>query len=627
MRELELLAPAGKWEVLEAVAEAGADAVYCGDKRFNMRMLKPGMNFTPEELQDAAAYLHQQDKKLYITVNNLYYDRELSELRGYLDFVQDIGADGMIVQDMAVVALAQEMGLTVPLHASVQMGVGNLAAVQFLEEQGFTRAILSKNLSLAEIKSIHQNCRLSLEFFAHGDLCIAHTGQCYMSSYLSGASGNRGRCIKPCRWAYRLTGAAADPKEFSCHLAHHDLCVYPYLRELARSGVRSFKIEGRMREAGYLTSIISVYRQALDRIMSDPEAAPDPEGHQLLINHRQRDFTLGNLLERPGREAIGLDGSREPFFPTEARPLLSLKAEDYQPQTVLAPCQTQLRVKIGSLDQMRGLLGSGVKELIIGTEKMRQEGSNWTRQQLKTAFDLAAAEDIGLFAETPRIITQDNLDPLRKNLKAWSQFPWQGVIANEYGAWKLAGEMDMAVEAGYGLNVANYETAHWLLNQGAALVTASLETDRDSLRALAALGEKLEVLVQGPLCGMITDYCPARSWSDDSAADCKIHCLKTGYALMDCYEQAFKIRTDWQCRNHIYFPYDLALFNHLPGMAAAGIKRFRIDGQFYHPQLLREVVEIYQQAIADMAQGKRLEQPSYLQLIELFPDGLTARRL
>ena len=96
---------------------------------------------------------------------------------------------------------------------------------------------------------------------------------------------------------------------------------------------------------------------------------------------------------------------------------------------------------------------------------------------------------------------------------------------------------------------------------------------------------------------------------------------------MDCYEQAFKIRTDWQCRNHIYFPYDLALFNHLPGMAAAGIKRFRIDGQFYHPQLLREVVEIYQQAIADMAQGKRLEQPSYLQLIELFPDGLTARRL
>ena len=101
MQELELLAPAGNWEALEAVAEAGADAVYCGDKRFNMRMLKPGMNFTPEELQDAAVYLHQQGKRLYVTVNNLYYDREISELRNYLSFIEQIGADGIIVQDVA----------------------------------------------------------------------------------------------------------------------------------------------------------------------------------------------------------------------------------------------------------------------------------------------------------------------------------------------------------------------------------------------------------------------------------------------------------------------------------------------------------------------------------------------
>jgi len=627
MQELELLAPAGKWDVLEAVAEAGADAVYCGDKRFNMRMLKPGMNFTPEELQDVVAYLHQQGKKLYVTINNLYYDREISELRNYLSFIEQIGTDGIIVQDMAVVALVQQMGLSVPLHASVQMGIGNLAAVKFLEEHGFTRAILSKNLSLSEIASINRECRLSLEFFAHGDLCIAHTGQCYMSSYVSGASSNRGRCIKPCRWAYQLIGTAADPEEFSYHLAHHDQCIYPYLRELVQAGVQSFKIEGRMREAGYLATIISVYRRALDKIMDDPDAVPDAQGHQVLLEHRQRDFTLGNLLRRPGRESIGLDGSREPFFPTQARPLLRVKAEDYQPQTAVAPYQTRLRVKIGSLPQLQKLIGSGVKEVIIGIEKMRQEGPAWTKQQLKEAFNLAGQEDISLHLETPRIVTQDDLNPLEERLRALIEFPWQAVIANEYGALKLARGLGMTVQAGYGLNVTNYETGLWLLNQGVELITASLETDRDSLLVLANLGEKLELMVHGPLCGMITDYCLARSWSDDAEGDCVIHCMQPDYGLRDNYQQLFRIKTDWQCRNHIYFPYDLALFARLPEMAAAGIRRFRIDGQFYTPELLRDIIEIYQKAVADIAQGRWAEQDSYQELLELFPDGLTTRHL
>jgi putative protease len=628
MQELELLAPAGNWEALEAVAEAGADAVYCGDKRFNMRMLKPGMNFTPEELQDAAVYLHQQGKRLYVTVNNLYYDREISELRNYLSFIEQIGADGIIVQDVAVVALVQQMGLKVPLHASVQMGISNLSAVRFLEEHGFSRAILSKNLSLAEIASINRECRLSLEFFAHGDLCISHTGQCYMSSYVSGASSNRGRCIKPCRWAYRLLGTAADPEEFCYHLAHHDQCVYPYLRELARAGVQSFKIEGRMRDAGYLSTIISVYRRALDGIMEDPDYIPDAQGQQVLFNHRQRDYTTGNLLKRPGREAIGLDGSREPFFPTQSRPLLRVKAEDYQPQTAVEPCLTQLRVKVSSLSQLQELIGSGVTEAIIGMEKMRQEGPNWTEKQLKEAFALAAREDIGLYLETPRIVTQEDLKPLEEKLQALAEFPWQGAIANEYGAFNLARGLGMAVQAGYGLNITNYETGSWLLNQGAGLIIASLETDRDSLMAMAELGEKLEVMVHGPLCGMITDYCLARAWSDDAQdAGCAIHCLNSGYGLMDDYEQLYRIRTDWQCRNHIYFPYDLALLARLPELAAAGIRRFRIDGQFYKPELLRDVIAIYQKAVDDIARGSWAEQDALQKLLGLFPDGLTAIHL
>lgn len=624
MQRLELLAPAGKWEVLEAVAEAGADAVYCGDKRFNMRMLKPGFNFTPEELGDAVNYLHQLDKKLYITVNNLFNAYEICELQNHLQFVQDIGADAIIVQDLAVVALAQEMGITVPLHASVQMGIANLKAVQLLERCGFKRAILSKNLSLEEIASINRNSTLELEFFAHGDLCIAHAGQCFMSSFLSGASGNRGRCIKPCRWNYRLQGTAADDRLPGYYLAHHDLCVYPYLQQLVRAGIKSFKIEGRMREAGYLSSLIEVYRQALDDIMAGENAPVDPEQEQLLYRRRVRNFTSGNLMGRPGSESVGLDGSREPFFPSQPRPLLRLKAQNYK-ESSPQPAKASLRVKIGSPGQLDRLRDRQVEEIIIDMDSMRQGGPVWNEGLLNSAFDQGAKHGFKFYLETPRIVVQEDLEQIKEKIEKWSKFPWQGFIVNEYGLWQLATAMNRAVEAGYGFNVTNIKAAKWLLKQGHNRVTASLESDLNGLLALAPLGDRLELLVHGPLCGMITDYCMAQGWSGESFSDCSIHCLEPGYGLVDCYDQLFKIRTDWRCRNHIYFPYDLGLFTLLPKMVEKGMRRFRVDGQFYSPELLAQVVGIYQQALEDLARGSWQQQGAFLRLLELFPEGLTGR--
>ena len=177
--QVELLAPAGKWDVLQSVAQAGADAVYAGGKRFNMRMLRPDFNFSDRELKQAADYLHDLGKRLYITVNNLYGNDDLSEIQDYLFFLQEIKADGLIIQDLAVAKIHREMGLTIPMHASVQMGVGSSSAVKFLESLGFSRVILSKNLNLQEIEDIHSNSNLGLEFFAHGDMCISHTGQCF----------------------------------------------------------------------------------------------------------------------------------------------------------------------------------------------------------------------------------------------------------------------------------------------------------------------------------------------------------------------------------------------------------------------------------------------------------------
>jgi U32 family peptidase len=198
-QELELLAPAGKMEVLQQVVAAGADAVYLGGKRFNMRALKNDFNFTDEEIRSAVEFTHQRGRKIYITINNLYDSSEMNDIVDYLLFLKETGVDALIVQDLGIVDLCSQMGLDMPLHASVQMGIANLEAVKVLETQGFTRVILSKNVSLNEIREISAGTGLGIEYFVHGDLCISHTGQCYMSSFVSGKSGNQGKCQKPCR--------------------------------------------------------------------------------------------------------------------------------------------------------------------------------------------------------------------------------------------------------------------------------------------------------------------------------------------------------------------------------------------------------------------------------------------
>ena len=228
VRELELLAPAGRMEALHSVVEAGADAVYLGGKRFNMRALKTDFNFADEEIAEAVQFLHQHNRKLYITVNNLYNGQEMDDIADYLLFLQGLGVDALIVQDLGIVNLCQEMQLKLPLHASVQMGIANLEAVKILEEKGFQRVILSKNLGMDEIRAISAGSSLGIEFFIHGDLCISHAGQCYMSSFIAGESGNRGRCRKPCRWPYALQGAQGDEIAGGHYLlAHNDRIDHP----------------------------------------------------------------------------------------------------------------------------------------------------------------------------------------------------------------------------------------------------------------------------------------------------------------------------------------------------------------------------------------------------------------
>jgi putative protease len=627
-KQIELLAPAGKWQALEEVAAAGADAVYLGGKRFNMRLLRPGFNFSDQELQDAVKYLHQLNKRLYITVNNIYYDEEIAGLADYLQFLEGIGVDALIIQDIAVLKLHQQLGLTVPLHASVQMGLGSAEALDFLAANGVSQAVLSKNLSLQEITQIHAASPMTIEFFAHGDLCIGHTGKCLISSLVAGRSGNRGICIKPCRWQYALDGLADGVTEPRYYLAHKDLCLQPYIKEMVEAGVRSFKIEGRMRDADYLALLVSIYRKALDCVIEGREDSQMlKEDAEKLYTHRVRDYSTASLFSRTGPESVGFSGEREPFFPTAPRRLDRLEPEDYiEPENQAATDgkPVEISVKAANFEILSSLLDTGVNRIIMGYEYIRQPQAGWNKASIEKALQYTEGKALGLVVETQRVVNAAEMEHMAELLDWIKDRPRLEVMVNDLGSLKLALEKGIPVSAGPGLNVSNSTAAEFYREQGLKRISASTELDNNTLTTMLRSGADIELMVHGPLFGLVTDYCPARAVTGAEEGKCQKECLAGKYALVDEYDQHYWLYSDARCRNYVYYPYDLCLFPYLPGLYAAGLRHLRIDGHFYNTDQVVTTSLLYRTAADSMVQGIWQEKSNYIRLLQLYPRGLTA---
>ena len=262
---IELLAPAGSYEGFEAALGAGADAVYVGGAMFGARAY--AQNFNEEELLRAIDVAHIHGKKLYLTVNTLLKNRELKEeLVSYLEPYYNAGMDAVIVQDMGVFSLLKKEFPKLHLHASTQMTVTGPEGMKFLADQGATRVVAARELSLQELSRMHEACPIEIEAFVHGALCYSYSGQCLMSSLLGGRSGNRGRCAQPCRLPYQVKNFRA--KEYGkgefCPLSLKDICTIEILPEIIEAGVTSLKIEGRMKQPAYTAGVTGMYRKYLD---------------------------------------------------------------------------------------------------------------------------------------------------------------------------------------------------------------------------------------------------------------------------------------------------------------------------------------------------------------------------
>lgn len=299
---IELLAPAGSFEALEAAVRAGADAVYLGGKAFGARQYAD--NFDEQNLAQAVKFAHLHRVRIYVTVNTLVDDSEFEALSEYLLFLNNVKVDGIIVQDLGVVRLAQKLVPELPLHASTQMTITNSLGVEFAKAHGMDRAVLARELNLEQISAAVET-GTEIETFIHGALCVCYSGQCLMSSLIGGRSGNRGRCAQPCRLPYNLVDKNGkdmlenrDAGQYL--LSPRDLNTLEILPQLLETGVVSYKIEGRMKRPEYVAVVVDCYRRAIDSYLAGNYHVSDED----YANIRQifnRDFTTAYLTNRPGR--------------------------------------------------------------------------------------------------------------------------------------------------------------------------------------------------------------------------------------------------------------------------------------------------------------------------------------
>ena len=278
LQQPELLAPAGSLETLKYAVMYGADAVYCALPEFGMRAAP--VNLTVGELHEGCIFAHARGKKVYLTLNTLPTNEELSKLPRYIQDAAEAGVDAFIIADLGVLALAKKYAPQVERHVSTQAGITNYEAAKVCYELGAKRVVLARELPLTEIAQIRDNCPqdLELEAFVHGAMCMSVSGRCLLSNYMAGRDANRGQCAQPCRWKYYLseetrTGQLyeiGENENGSYILNANDMCTAPFLDLICNAGVDSLKIEGRAKTFYYVASVTAAYRRALDQYLADP---------------------------------------------------------------------------------------------------------------------------------------------------------------------------------------------------------------------------------------------------------------------------------------------------------------------------------------------------------------------
>ena len=631
-KSVELLAPAGNWDALVAAVEAGADAVYLGGKHFNMRMHEGDFNFDNEKLKEAIDYAHAHDVRLYVTLNNLISDKELPALKEYLAYLEEVRPDAVLVQDFAVLELVHEMNITIPLHASVMMNTHNEQAIERLKKYGITRIVVSREMTLSELSLFRERTGLEVEYFMHGDMCVSESGQCIHSGVLFGQSSNRGRCLKPCRWPYSLvdehTGEVLDKEGPGAYkLALKDMCMYRNIPELIQAGVCSFKIEGRVRPAGFIRRLVSIYREAIDRYISDPQGyETNEEGWRSLYENRARDFTTTFAFGQPDKKDFGFTGEREPRFFSNAVLEAGFQDEILSQESPINKKNMDhrvLSVRVSSKAAARSAVDNGADTIYIGGEAFRPERP-WKLTDIDEILDYAQGR-CRVVITTPRTTRRRECGELEQFLTSLAALPRQphGLMVSNLGSLHLVQTISgLPVQADYSFNLFNHLAAKFMQENGFSMACASLELSFAQLRSIVENSElPIEVIVHGCYESMLCDHdIPGMSLPHFNPLENPESMLRR-YALLDKAGEKHPLRIDQYGRNHILFAKDLCLYPYLNKLN--GIASYRIEARDYAPELVALLTKTYRMALDCLSAGQpAFDQETMKEIETSSPRGL-----
>ena len=609
---VELLAPVGNFEIFKEVIHSGADAVYLGGKIFNMRMHRKDFNFTNEELEEAIKIAHSLKKKIYITVNNLLSSYDLTQAEDYLRYLEKLGPDALIVQDMSVIDLIRTLGLNLNIHSSVMMNVHNFETIKALEELGVTRVVTSRDIDLKTIKQFSVRTNMEFEYFVHGDMCVAHGAQCLYSGILFGKSGNRGLCMKPCRWGYKIN-KEGQQYDTTFPMAVKDMYMYEHIPELIEAGVVSFKIEGRMRDASYLVDLINYYSDAIDRYIDDPISYNRKKHAKELFENRKRDFSTAYAFGNPGLSNINerYEGTGK-FYSTgkvfsnpvdefdikeervsEIKDILSLDEVKIN--------KPELTVKVNNYEAAMLAINEGVDKIYLSGEVFEPDAP-FTKEEIINITK--SKKNSKIYLGLPRMMFEDDFSKYNHLLRN-NDLGIDGLLVTNLGAISKFKDLGLELVGDYSLNIYNALSANFYKNLGLEMATLSCESPVNNTKDSLLNSElDLEIIVNGSPVVMYMShdlYENTNVINPSGVVDRKFNDKKV-LLLIDDKGNEHPVYRDNTGKNHMLLSKELCYMPILKELANLGAKAFRIEGCHYDNNTLKTVISSYKKAISNLEQ-------------------------
>lgn len=579
-KTIEILAPCGNFEVFKRVIESPCDAVYLGGKDFNMRMLRPGYNFSNEEIKQCIDIANALGKKVYITINNLLDTKDIEIVKDYLMFLEQVKPHAIIIQDVAILKLVKDLKLTLPIHGSVMLNAHNKDTLKLLQEEGIKRIVLSQKIPLHEVKWIKSQVDMEIEYFIHGK---AHGAICYYSSMLFGLSGNRGKCLMPCKWDYEIS---KDGKRYKVNnaLRVSEANMFRQIPELIDAGITSFKIEGRMKDVESILKLVETISQAIERYLHNPLNYDHELGASFMDEETLKDFTHGKKFSEP---------KEEPKSTSERIKVIKDCLCDQL--TDKNPSIPTLAVRVNNIEAARLCVSKNVETIYLSGE-VYEPDKPFDVEAIRTLTQEKKQSKI--YLALPRLMNDRSIEKY-KHLLTHHDLGIDGLLVTNLGAIEAFRELDLELIGDTSLNILNPIAGAFYHEKGLNRISISLEAPLHAMADILRFKNyPVEVVVHGLPVNMYIDHDLLSKLEGLEGIPETTNRPQSRILRVCSSKGEYPVYKDQYGKYHKVGSKELNLMPILNELCLAEVASIRIEAAAYHTQELETIITSYQKAIS-----------------------------